>query len=44
MYAPTLKEDPVDAPIASHKLLLRAGMMRKCATRGSTRILPWASA
>ncbi len=29
LYAPTLKEDPVDAEIASHKLLLRAGMMRK---------------
>lgn len=28
-YAPTLKEDPSDAEIASHKLLLRAGMIRK---------------
>lgn len=28
-YAPTLKEDPNDAEIASHKLLLRAGMIRK---------------
>lgn len=29
MYAPTLKEDPSDAELASHRLLLRAGMMRK---------------
>ena len=29
LYAPTLKEDPTDAEIASHKLLLRAGMIRK---------------
>ena len=28
-YAPTLKEDPSDAELASHRLLLRAGMMRK---------------
>lgn len=28
-YVPTLKEDPADAELASHKLLLRAGMMRK---------------
>ncbi len=27
-YMPTLKEDPADADIASHKLMLRAGMMR----------------
>ncbi|MDR2956903.1 MAG: proline--tRNA ligase [Coriobacteriales bacterium] len=31
LYAPTLKEDPGDADIASHKLLLRAAMMRKVA-------------
>jgi prolyl-tRNA synthetase len=31
-YAPTLKEVPTDAAIASHQLLLRAGMMRKSAT------------
>lgn len=31
LYAPTLKEDPVDAEIASHKLLLRAAMIRKVA-------------
>ncbi len=28
-YAPTLKEVPSDAELASHRLLLRAGMMRK---------------
>lgn len=29
VYAPTLKEDPAEADIASHRLLLRAGMIRK---------------
>ena len=29
LYAPTLKEDPTDAELASHRLLLRAGMIRK---------------
>ena len=29
VYAPTLKEDPSGADIASHKLLLRAGMIRQ---------------
>ncbi len=32
LYAPTLKEDPTEADIASHRLLLRAGMLRKIAT------------
>lgn len=32
IYAPTLKEDPTDAELASHKLLLRAGMIRKSAS------------
>jgi prolyl-tRNA synthetase len=32
LYAPTLKEDPAEAELASHKLLLRAGMIRKCAS------------
>lgn len=32
LYAPTLKEDPVDAEIASHRLLLRAGFIRKTAS------------
>lgn len=31
LYAPTLKEDPADADLASHRLLLRAGMIRKTA-------------
>ena len=29
LYAPTLKEDPAEAELASHRLLLRAGMIRK---------------
>lgn len=33
LYAPTLKEDPADAELASHRLLLRAGMIRKEAAR-----------
>ncbi len=32
VYAPTLKEVPTEAEIASHRLLLRAGMLRKQAT------------
>ncbi len=28
-YIPTLKEDPADAEVVSHKLLMRAGMIRK---------------
>ena len=31
LYAPTLKEDPTEAELASHRLLLRAGMIRKTA-------------
>lgn len=31
LYAPTLKEDPGDAELASHRLLLRAAMIRKVA-------------
>ncbi len=31
LYAPTLKEEPVEAEIASHRLLLRAGMIRRLA-------------
>jgi prolyl-tRNA synthetase len=31
LYAPTLKEDPGDAEVASHKLLTRAAMIRKVA-------------
>lgn len=29
LYLPTLKEEPAEAEITSHKLMLRAGMMRK---------------
>jgi prolyl-tRNA synthetase len=29
VYAPTLKEDPAEAELASHRLLLRAGMIRR---------------
>ncbi len=32
LYVPTVKEDPADAEIISHKLLLRAGMIRKVAS------------
>ena len=38
-YAPTLKEDPTDAEIASHRLLVRAGMIRKV-TSGVYTYLP----
>lgn len=31
MHVPTLKEDPAEAELASHRLLLRAGMIRKAA-------------
>ncbi|MHB8760798.1 MAG: proline--tRNA ligase [Coriobacteriia bacterium] len=31
LYAPTLKEEPAEAEVASHRLLLRAAMMRKAA-------------
>ena len=31
LYAPTLKEDPAEAELASHRQLLRAGMIRKTA-------------
>ena len=30
-FLPTLKDDPSDAQIASHKLMLRAGMVRQSA-------------
>ncbi len=38
-YAPTLKEDPADAEVVSHKLMLRAGMIRKL-TSGIYTFLP----
>jgi len=38
-YAPTLKEDPAEADVVSHKLLTRAGMIRKL-TSGIYTFLP----
>ena len=40
-YIPTLKEDPADAEVMSHKLLMRAGMIRKL-TSGIYTYLPTA--
>ncbi|MGE5460340.1 MAG: proline--tRNA ligase, partial [Solirubrobacterales bacterium] len=31
LYAPTLRDDPADADVASHKLLVRAGFIRQVA-------------
>lgn len=39
LHAPTLKEDPADAEVVSHRLLIRAGMMRQVA-RGIYDLLP----
>ena len=39
LWAPTLKEDPKDAEIDSHKLMLRSGMIRKIAS-GIYALLP----
>ncbi len=38
-FLPTLKEDPADAELASHKLMVRAGMLRKHAA-GIYSLLP----
>ena len=38
-YIPTLREDPADAVVASHKLLLRAGYVRQL-TAGVYNYLP----
>ncbi len=38
-YVPTLREDPAEADVISHKLLLRAGMLRKL-TSGLYSFLP----
>ena len=38
-YVPTLKEDPAEAEVVSHKLLMRAGMIRKL-TSGIYTYLP----
>ena len=40
-YAPTLKETPAEAEVLSHKLLLRAGYIRKL-TAGVYTYLPLA--
>ncbi|MDA3937030.1 MAG: proline--tRNA ligase [Actinomycetota bacterium] len=32
LFVPTLKEDPSEAEVASHRLMLRAGMIRKAAS------------
>jgi prolyl-tRNA synthetase len=39
LLAPTLKDDPTDAEVVSHKLLVRAGMIRQVA-RGIYDYLP----
>ena len=39
LHVPTLKEDPADAEVISHKLMLRAGMIRKL-TAGIYSYLP----
>jgi prolyl-tRNA synthetase len=39
MFVPTLKEDPADAEVASHRLMLRAGLIRKL-TAGVYSYLP----
>ena len=31
LYAPTLRESPAEAEVISHKLMLRAGLIRKAA-------------
>jgi prolyl-tRNA synthetase len=39
LFAPTLRDDPADAEVASHRLLVRAGMIRQVA-RGIYDVLP----
>jgi prolyl-tRNA synthetase len=39
LFAPTLRDDPADAEVVSHRLLVRAGMIRQVA-RGIYDILP----
>src|SRR5437867_13041426 len=38
-FVPTLKEDPADAELVSHKLMVRSGMLRKLAA-GIYTLLP----
>lgn len=40
LYLPTLKETPADAEVVSHRLMLRAGMIRKVAA-GIYNLLPY---
>ena len=42
MFIPTRKEDPADAEVASHKLLMRGGYMRMV-SRGIYTFLPLGS-
>jgi len=39
LLVPTLREDPADAEVASHRLMIRAGMIRQVA-RGIYDLLP----
>ena len=41
LFVRTLREDPVDAEVASHKLLVRAGYIRRAAP-ACTPGCPWA--
>ena len=43
LLAPTLRDDPADAEVVSHKLLVRAGMIRQVA-RGIYDLLPLGAA
>ena len=39
IFLPTVKEDPADADIVSHRLMIRAGLMRRLAS-GTYNYLP----
>ena len=41
LFVPTLREDPADAEVASHRLLVRAGFIRQL-TAGVYSLLPLA--
>jgi len=43
LFIPTLREDPAEAEVASHKLLLRAGYIRQLSAE-STVTCSWRSA
>ncbi len=40
LFAPTLRQDPADAEVISHRLLMRAGYIRRV-TAASTISSPW---